>query len=351
MSTTPLDPLAFARDALAARGALVEDALAVLPDALAAELELPADVALSADASPDAGLVSCAIGSALLERLVAWARRTAPSATARMDADAPRASQATSLAGRFVVRNAVTDVDRVFPVDATYAVLYLAWTAEADDRHAGLVRVVANTADGSVPAASFGDRVDPRLAPDGLREGDVDRAIAERAASALTALARSAVEPRAAVLAEAASRRHRRDHARIRDYFAALAAEARSPRRKIERAAIEAKLAQLDAERDAKLRDLVDRYAVRVSVAPAAAVFVSVPALEARIRVRRRKETGELALRLPPFAQELDALACAACGRATSRPAVCDERLHPLCETCVPAVQGRPACGACRRGA
>ena len=38
---------------------------------------------------------------------------------------------------------------------------------------------------------------------------------------------------------------------------------------------------------------------------------------------------------------------CEGCPGTTERPALCDERLHVLCETCVPLASGRPRCLAC----
>jgi hypothetical protein len=146
----------------------------------------------------------------------------------------------------------------------------------------------------------------------------------------------------------AVARRHARDHRRIEEYFAALAADAAAPRRRIAPEAVRQKLEHLVAERDAKLRDLASRYLLRVSLEPVALVRVAVPATTVRLHVRRRKREGELVLRLPAGAQAFDRPACAGCGAATARPAVCDERLHVLCEACVPQAQGRPDCRACR---
>jgi hypothetical protein len=66
-----------------------------------------------------------------------------------------------------------------------------------------------------------------------------------------------------------------------------------------------------------------------------------------RLRVRRRKGERELLLRLPAGAHGFDRLACEGCAGTTERPALCDEQLHILCETCVPQATGRPKCPAC----
>lgn len=358
--SSTVDPARFVADVIAARGGIIEDGIGLLPPEVAAELELPQEITLTSESLAgvtgderrlDApGAISCALGSALLERLVGWARSSPRYATARLSYDPPRVSQASSLGSRFVVRNAVAEVDRAFATEAAYAVLYVAWAAEADDRHAGVVRLVANVSDGSVPCVEFADLVCAR-APRAELEGGApssELGIGETASRTLAALLRRAALPRAEPLALAAARRHARDHTRVAAYFDALASEARSPRGRQAAGAVEAKLAHLAAEREAKLRELESRYAVRMSFEPAALVVVTAPVVEVRVRVRRRKAAGELVLRLPAGAQTLDEIACAACAAPTSRPVVCDERLHPLCEACVPSAQGRPDCAACR---
>jgi hypothetical protein len=131
------------------------------------------------------------------------------------------------------------------------------------------------------------------------------------------------------------------------EYYAAMVAEARAPRRRVDAAAVEAKVKHLEAERDSRLRDLAERFTLRVHARLAAALWVAVPVVHVRLRVRRRKGERELALRLPAGAHGFDRLPCEGCASTTERPALCDERLHVLCETCVPQATGRPRCPAC----
>ena len=143
------------------------------------------------------------------------------------------------------------------------------------------------------------------------------------------------------------SRRLKRDHERIALYFEILVRDTRKARRRIDPTLVEQKLAHLHAERDAKLRALGERYRIRVRIAPVALTLLQVPVVSVLLRVRRRKLEGPLRLRLAAGASAFDRLACAACSGATSRPLVCDDRLHVLCESCAPASQGRPNCPAC----
>jgi len=349
------DPLAFASDALVARGALVEPpdqgSLALLPLALCRELGIPETCTLATDPGRAPGnAVSCAIGSPLLERLGEAARASVPFAALALAAGAPRPGQARSLAERFSVRNAVFEVVGSAAVDTHYLVGWFAWKAEADDRYDGMVALALHAGDGAEPDAAIAALVDPLHNARGLTRGLLTppaprRAIVDLLSRRATAAARAAVAPAWAAVA----RRHERDHRRIEEYFAALARDAKAPTRRIDSAAISQKMIHLARERDGKLRDLADRYALRVSLDPVALVALTLPAVRVQLHVRRRKREGELVVRLPAMAGSLDRLTCAMCGGSTARPVVCDDALHVLCETCVPQAQGRPDCMACDR--
>ncbi len=347
------DPLAFASDAITARGALVEavvgGCLAVLPPALSRELGVPEICAFAADpgGAPE-GAVSCAIGSPLLERLGESTRASVPFAALASAPEAPRAGQARSLAERFTLRNAIFEVTAASVADTHYLVAWFAWRAEADDRYDGMFALAIHGGDGSEPDPVLTSLVDPAGTASGLTLGLLpppapSREIVDLMARRATSAARGAIASASAAVA----RRHARDYHRIDDYFAALARDARAPKRRVEPAAIEQKIGHLARERDAKLHDLAARYTLRVSLAPVALVALTVPTVRVQVRVRRRKREGELVLRLPATATSLDRLTCAACGGSTARPAVCDDALHILCEACVPQAQGRPECRAC----
>jgi hypothetical protein len=352
MTTALPDVLGFVMDALEAEGALCEPddvvarAMAVLPAGVARRLETPeaATLAVHADAPGD---VACGLGSPLLEKLVAEARSLCPAVPLRLDVDPPRPAHVTALAQRFVVRNGVTDVGQVTMAPLHYAVAYVAYTIEADDRREGLVTVVTGS-DGSEPDAAVQARLDvtsaaPFIQPVGVIEGTGEAAhwIALRADRAV----RAAATPRIAEVA----RRHARDHERIAAYFAALATEARAPRRKTEKEAVEAKVAHLLAERDKKLRDLSERFAVKVRASLAGLAWVEAPGALVSMNLRRRKEERAITLKVSSGATTVDRLPCDGCGAPTGKPAACDERLHLLCEECAPSAQGRLICAACGR--
>jgi hypothetical protein len=346
-----LDPLGFAADELAARGALVdrdgEHALAVLPAALARQLAVPEAITLAA--APGDDRIACGLGAPLLDRLIADAVARVPVASVTWHAEPPKLAAAERIAQRLIVRNGVADVIGSSHASATYLVAVLAWIAEADDRYEGMTSVVAHGTTGAQPDAEL------VAALGRVISGDDDRATDDRdargAVGAAAVIARRCADPigdRLAEVGAAVARRRDRELARIDEYFRTLIAEARRPRRQVARDAIEARVAALHAEHLAKQRDLRARYALRVRIEPVALVAVSLRVAEVRLRLRRRKGERDLALHLPPTARAPDALPCTACASATLTPLLCDDALHILCETCAPDATGRPRCAACR---
>jgi hypothetical protein len=350
------DPLEYSADALSSAGALVErDAeglLAVLPDDLARELGVAEECRLVARApeAPREDLLVCGLGAPALERLATRSEGATAVAAARLEVEPPRPRQARALAERFAVRNAPSEPIEVGANLASYLVCWLAWSAEADDRYDGVVRASVCLDDLGAPDPGLLELADPLRDPSRFHEAPlaVEPPALRRALALAAARAERGLEAPLAAVRSLVARRLRRDHERIAEYFEGLARDARASRRRVEPAAIEAKLAHLRLERDAKLRALGERYRLRVALAPIALLRIEVPALEVRLRVRRRKLAGELRVRLAPGASALDQLACDACPGTTAQPVVCDERLHVLCEVCAPSAQGRPSCGACR---
>lgn len=362
------DPLLFSMEGIARHGGLVDlpglpgpglvegaptgegAPLALLPEGLRKDLGLPEEVRLCRAPEEGEGCVPCGLGSPLLQRLVSDARAQAQVAAARLLADPPRVAQAAGLGERAVVRNGPCELLDVFPGEGVYVAASVAYAAEADDRHEGVVQVVVHAEDGAVPDGRFAAALDlAQASPAGLRALPAVPAGAEAALPWVLRRAPGMVEAALQPVREAVQRRHARDHARVAEYFAALIDEARRPRRRLDPAVVAAKLAHLRAERDVKLQDLQGRFTLRVSMEPAALLCVVVPVLRVRLRARRRKSERELITRLPAGAQALDAWSCDGCGWGVARPALCDDRMHLLCERCAPLATGRPRCPACRR--
>lgn len=352
MSATAPDALGFVTGALESSGALCEAdddgrrATALLPEALAARLSLPEACTLALDAD-DRAAIPCGLGSPLLEKLIAEARAVVPVESRRLEVDPPRLSHVRSLGERFALRNGVSEIGQITLGSARYAVAFVTVAVEADDRREALSRITT-AADGGEPDAEVVARLDPSW-PDPDARPTLDQAPEPGAARWIALRAAQVARAVAAPFLDEIARRHGRDHERIATYFAALIAEAHAPRRKVEAKAVEAKVLHLVAERDKKLRGLAERYATRVTASIAAVSTAELPAAFVAVKLRRRKESREITLRVPAGAHAVDRIACEGCGAPTARPAACDDRLHLLCEVCAPSAQGRVTCPACAR--
>jgi hypothetical protein len=342
-----LDPVSFALDALASRGALVdhtaEGGLAVLPPALARTLGTAEELVLASGVA-SAGVTACGFGSPLLDRLIADTRADVPVSWVEIDARPPALSQAQTIAGRIVLRNGLLDVMDATVGDEVYVSAFFSVVAEADDRYEGHVQVVIRPAGAGTPDDALAALLDPARTTHRMVPGSAWD-LADLAP--LVARARASAGDLLRPFQDTVGRRLDRDRSRLEDYFASLMADARTPRRAVSEASISAKLAHLAAEREQKLRDLGPRYTIKATVAPAAILCARVPAARVRLRVRRRKAEAELVVVVPADVRSPDRLACAACHRTTWRPAACDDQLHLLCEVCAPSAQGRPRCNAC----
>jgi len=342
------DLVAFASDALAAQGGLVEpgddgSALAIVPRDVGAPLGLPDEVLLADRPGP--GAVACVIGSAVVDGLVAALSASPAVCAVRSTDEPPRAAQAAALAGRFGLRNAVVDVGGGRATRRSYAIVAVRYRADADDRTEGIATTALALVDGAAAPHLAGVDVAARVAAwsIGSAAQSLSPERAEDARRRLTLEIRARLVP----FVEAVQRRHARDHARVAAYFASLVEETRAARRGRDPAVVRQKVESFLAERDQKLRDLVPRFTARASVAPAYLVLVDAPVVEVEARLRRRKTERTIALRLCTGAPALDVVACEGCRQPALRPAACDEAAHLLCETCVPHAQGRFACPVC----
>ncbi|MFH1466596.1 MAG: hypothetical protein ABIO70_19580 [Pseudomonadota bacterium] len=345
------DPLRFTAAALDRLGGVTErrgDQLTVL---LPQEAACSLGIAESADltAHGDGGTVACGLGSPLLEALVERGRRGVPVCRGRVDMPPASPSWARSLAEGYLIRNGVSSLAKVvLPREPTwYLQVAFAWSLQADERHEGLVLGSVHLEDGARPARAF--PLSPPDVPQAAPDPEPPAFDATRAATWIARLGPALVAPAVADVLARTARRQVRDHERIANYYAALVREASTPRRRAAPDVVAAKIAHLLTERDSRLADLGHRYSARIHIQVAGVAFIPVPAVQVTLLARRRKGERTLTLRLPAGARALDHLPCEACGGWCSDPALCDGRLHLLCEACLPVTTGRPRCGVCER--
>lgn len=352
----------LAREIVTCHGGVVEEGAAgveaLLPKDLAAGLAVPEHVTFVEGHTGGEGQLS--YGSALLERMVELARATVPVAGATLPAGLPRvAGVAAAALERFTGINCVLRAPLREPSEAWggYLVVDYRYSADADERREGLVRVVINEESGADVSQLHGLDADPALEP-GLpllplpAPPDVLLARAGRAAQRR---ARSQL----AAVAEATHRRHRRDRQRLTAYFTGLRAEMEVQLERTrcrrpgadELAARQAKIDALGLELERKLADLAVRYRLRVELAPVAVLRVAVRVRRVELCVRRRQKEGVVAVHQSAATRGFDPLSCQACAEPVHAFALCDEALHVLCAACDqkrPSPRHCPACQATR---
>jgi hypothetical protein len=151
-------------------------------------------------------------------------------------------------------------------------------------------------------------------------------------------------------------RRLGRDIQRLEEYYLGIAQEIRTRLRKKglggeEAEREEAKATAAERELKLKIRDLEDKYAVRVQVTFVSLLYVELPVLTARVSYQRRQAFRELDFFWNPLLKEWEALACEACGENTFAFSLCDEWQHVACASCSHPCPtcGRRFCPACHR--
>jgi hypothetical protein len=149
------------------------------------------------------------------------------------------------------------------------------------------------------------------------------------------------------------ARRVRRDLEHMAEFYASLdeemAAAARRTRGAEERARRTAKRAALPDDLVARRTQVRERMRPRLSAALVAATLGETDAERFDVPVRRRNRDGVVAVTRRAADSTFEGPTCAACGLATLRLYLCDQRLHVLCDAC--GHSGRldaARCPACR---
>jgi hypothetical protein len=128
---------------------------------------------------------------------------------------------------------------------------------------------------------------------------------------------------------------------RLHSYFESMAQElsTRKPRgRTPGKTTVEDKLHSIRAELDRKIHDLDLRYALRISVRPAAVERMILPVLVAACHVRWKTAEREVPIVFNPALHALEPLACDDCGVAMREVQVGDD-LRLCCSDCASGVR------------
>ncbi len=367
----------FVLDLYRLNGALVEPAGyglydVLLPDALAAELDLPAFQRLSFDQPevPDADVVYLSQGHPWVDRLVEWMHRSPAPArvyinTVRLEKQdlAEVARRALGFPNARLTEDPMATQARVLGhyVHFTFKV-----TLVTDEKHEHLVSVLLDAQNGWPVSAAAILRQAPledkpafaHLSSAAPRWIAAESSLVPTALDGLLQRARTAVLAEMAEVLDAVRRRSTRylglDQARLEQYYDDLA---RDLQRRLQRSdderrpALQDKLAAVQAERERKLADAEARYRLRIDLELITAQVIVQPKLILPMRIKNRNASVERFVVWDPLMHEVEPLACDVCGQPGRTLYLCTEGhlAHERClleEQCVDCK--RVYCRLCR---
>ncbi|MEO7273539.1 MAG: hypothetical protein ABIX28_22845, partial [Vicinamibacterales bacterium] len=328
----------FTADLLSHAGAIVEPA---------------GEGLLEVVAGPD---LSAALGLIEYQQL-AFGRGTANEAAAIVDYDSPlvermgaavsRLGCVSSIAGppvtlrpidpdaalerALALQNGVYRCQGATAVETLYAGFFFEYGVLADERAGGLTLVWVNPAVKSIPrlfsrldlASCTDDRSPP--APWPGEPGRLPWALA-------SAAARASIEPEIAEFMVRLRRRRERDAQRVRDYYAEIDAEIR---RKLRRTRAEDsarreqdRLAATTAAYRGRVVEIVDRYRVRIRLAPVGVLLCRLPAWQIGVRLMRRSAGVDALFSWNPLDGRIETRACDGCLGPVTAAWLCDDAVH-----------------------
>lgn len=318
--------------ALAAEGAVLDETPtgveALLPAATAADLGLAEEVRIDfSGGGPDA--VDGRLGAPLVDRLAARCLAAPPIAALVLPPELPRPLPAQVP----ILLNAVRAGEvRQTRVVRRYLVATLRVTAHSDEVRSAIATATVRLDDGARVATPALERGEPRpLAP--LDDGE-----RRRVTQALQRWTALDAPRRLSGAIESVRRRVQRDLERMADFYASLDEEMRVAERRArsaeERARRAAKRAALPEDLAARRAQVIERVRPRLAAALIAATLVETDADAFAVPVQRRARAGTVTILGRLADSTLEGPACGACGIATLRLFLCDERLHVLCDAC-----------------
>lgn len=340
--STLSDPelLEFSRELLARHGGLIEPRddrlLTLLPSELARDLDLPEEVELGSEQAP------LLYGSPVLDRLVGLATRNVPVAYGQVRIPYLKKAGFDQLIGKdlaFVGGQA--RVASRAEARTTYMVLVCRYVALSDERKEGLVKVGAHEGSGAIipGLVESWEALRPEFFEPGKTPPHFPVHLEKTVLAGLRS-GRTMVEATLSDFLTSMQRRLRRDARNTREYYDALRSEmeaglshpnlTESQRR--ERLS---KIEDLPNERARKIVDLEQKYQVRVTLSPCAAVRLLVDVVQLLIELRYRKLQRSLTVTWNPITKRLDPWVCEECGSSTTRVTPAGERsIRLLCTRC-----------------
>ena len=368
----------FAAGVLAEAGALVER---LEPEGLEALLPAPVQQALQTsdwlrlgfapELPPGAQRVS--LESDWLTRLGALLGEHGRHATCILPVVLPPLSHPERLLEHgLILPNAVYRLSGVRPAWTRYRLLVCRYTAISDEKREGVITFGLNLATGS----ALDPFVDVLLAavteadttPEAILPSDVelppDWAVA-RLHTCLTRALPTRVQAHLHPFISGMQRRLDRDLAQVFEYYSGLRQESwqRLQRPGVDAAREQLRLEAAEREYHAKVADLRQKYALRITVELSQTLELRMPVQRLLLLVRRRKGERQIAMDWNPLARKLEPPPCEWSYTAEVTRLVCDEALHLVspaahapcahcgrayCRVCQP--RSCPKCGQAARG-
>lgn len=333
----------FAASLLEHDGALVEP---LAPDGLEAMLPAPMQTVLhapewlrlgfTADLPPEAQRVS--LESDWLERFGHLLGERGRQLRCTLQTPAPVLSHPERIVEHSVVlQNAIYRLAGTQPAWTRCLFLLFRYTAISDEQRTGLLVFGINLANGSALDPCVDAFLEAVLQADGPDTARMPPDVtlpplwpATRLHTAVTRALPARVRTHLHLFLQGMQRRQERDLARVHEYYTGLRQEAwqRLQKQSTDSSRDQLRLDAAAREYQAKVADLRQKYALRVSVDLEQTLEVLVPVQRLTLTIKRRKGERQVALDWHPLARRLDLLPCEWSYTAEVPRVVCDDALH-----------------------
>jgi hypothetical protein len=299
-----------------------------------------------------------------LERLFADSGRRS---TAVMETPTLRPERiAETLAAHLPLVNAAFRLEETEQRAISYFLIYFRFTALSDDRRDGMFSVLVNPLNASTTFLKDGlEDLSGRIRPPAMEE--------EIAATEMRKILGWGHKAGVGMVREmltdfirSAERRLNRDVKRVYEYYETLKEEIdRRTRKKAARGeevdipaenvaaeeleALRLKREAVEAEREWKIRDLIAKYALGITLDPLCIIRIQATVPVFLIQIKRRLASRSFSVTYNPLLKRIDALPCESCFYPTGAYTICDDKLHIVCGQCVASTSrsGRPHCPVC----
>ena len=339
--TTDQELLSFIKQAVEEKGGVVEQQsdslLAILPENLARQLDIPEVVRFGDDNIP------LIYGSPLVDRVIQLTTQDLPVVYGRLNV--PYIKQAgfeNLIRQEFSFHRVRVTVKQWDEIQSHYLILYCHYLAMSDQRKEGLVRTVLQEESGAVIAGFPIDLHD--FKPEYFQISEVPSHFSFNVSDMMKSAMKAAQDVAQNELDNfyKSIRRHlNRDIKNTRDYYRALKQEMEASLQKTnlsneQRSERSAKIAELPDEMERKIEDLKQKYQTRVTITGCAAQRFLVPVMRIHVVIQYRKLKCDLHIYYNPLTRQLDPLVCERCKCTIKElyPLEKGQELLVCCEEC-----------------